>query len=195
MMFFKFSKQDVQEQQVVTMQPTVHPFAQQRAFMQEPVARQEPPVQTLSDNRKKQKEDACDFFSVDIYNIFKHKPELLEKGEDAEGRPVEKYTLELKPLELAVFHRVNVIKYETGHYDLCFSSKTNKVSEELKEFINYCANVLGLDFMQKGVFSNTEDVRDIRLGVFSRVWRREIRIENIYFTLTLVLYGIPPHKS
>jgi hypothetical protein len=194
MKFFKFTKQEVQEQQEVIMQPTVQPFAQQRPSMQEPVARQEPLAPVLSDNKKKQKDDACDFFHIDIYNIFKHNPDFVEKSEDADGQVVEKYTLPLRTPELSVFIQVNVTRYANGRYDLHFLSKTNEVSQELIEFVNYCADVLGSDFMQKGHFSD-KDVRDIRLGVFSRVWRREIRIENIYFSLSLTLYGIPPQES
>ncbi|MDR2117977.1 MAG: hypothetical protein LBP25_00365 [Tannerellaceae bacterium] len=173
------------------MQPTVPPSAQLRPPFKEPVARQEPPAP--SDNKKKQKDDACDFFHIDIYNIFKHNPVLLEQSVDAEGKPLEKYMLSLKTPELSVFTQVNISKYESGHYDLQFLSRSNEVPEELKEFITYCADVLGPDFMQKKYFS-ADDVRDLRLGVFSRVWRREIRIENIYFSLSLTLFRIPPPK-
>ncbi|MDR2810496.1 MAG: hypothetical protein LBB84_08100 [Tannerellaceae bacterium] len=175
------------------MQPTVQPFAQQRPSFQEPVARQELPVQSLSDNKKKQKDDACDFFHIDIYNIFKHNPEFFEKGESTDGRPIDKYILPLKTPELSVFLQVNISKYENGRYDLHFLSKSNEIPQELKDFIEYCADVLGADFMQKKYFSE-DDVRDLRLGVFSRVWRREIRIENIYFTLSLTLFNIPPQE-
>jgi hypothetical protein len=194
MNFFKFNKSDVQKKEV-TMQPTVHPFTQQRVSFQEPaVARQEPSVQPLSGNKKNQKDDACDFFNIDIYNIFKHNPEFLEKGENAEGRPVERYILPLEIPELSIFRQVNVSKYENGRYDLHFLSKSNEVPQELKDFIEYCADVLGPDFMQKKYFSD-DDVRDLRLGVFSRVWRRQMRIENINFTLSLTLLDIPPQTS
>ncbi|MDR2389466.1 MAG: hypothetical protein LBD89_06760 [Tannerellaceae bacterium] len=176
------------------MQPTVQPFTQQRPSFKELVARHEPSAQPLPENKKKPKDDACDFFHVDIYNIFKHNPEFLEKGLGSDGGPVERYVLPLEIPELSVFRQVNITKYANGRYDLHFLSKSNEVPQELKEFIAYCSDVLGPDFMQKKHFSE-DDVRDLRLGVFSRVWRRQMRIENINFTLSLTLIDIPPQTA
>ncbi|MDR1938417.1 MAG: hypothetical protein LBQ73_07955 [Tannerellaceae bacterium] len=176
------------------MQPTVQQPVQQKPSFHGSVTRQETMEQPLSGNRKRQKDDACDFFTIDIYNIFKHEPELVEKYDYAEGRPVEKYMLKLNTLELSVFNHLDILKYENGNYDLVFTSKTNEVSNDLKEFLEYCTGVLGVDFMQKGNFSDG-DVRDLRLGIFSRVWRRQIRIENVYFTLSMTLWDIPAQKS
>ncbi|MDR1918526.1 MAG: hypothetical protein LBQ65_02635 [Tannerellaceae bacterium] len=175
------------------MQQTVQQPLQRSSF-QGSITRQETSEQALSGNKRKQKDDACDFFTIDIYHIFKHEPEFVEKYEDDYGQTVEKYTLKLNTLELSVFNQVNILRYENGDYDLLFTSNSNVVSSELKDFVAYCADVLGPDFMQKRQF-NDEDVRDLRLGIFSRVWRREIRIENVYFTLSLSLYGIPAPKA
>jgi hypothetical protein len=194
MEFFKFIKQDTQKQQE---QPNTAPPTAEQTPSPEPapvVVPKKAPVQPpVHVPQKKQKEDACDFFSVDIYNIFKHKPAFAEKYTDGIGRTVEKYILKPDKWELSAFNRIDVLKYENGHYDLHFSGEEKTLNSEIIEFINYCTSVLGPDFMQKQDLS-ADDTRDMKLGAFSRVWNRHLRIENIYFTLSLTLYDITPQS-
>ena len=94
-------------------------------------------------------------------------------------------------VELSTFNLLDVFRYENGNYDLVFTGNEMQVKTELIDFIHYCVNVFGADFMQKKEFSQ-EDVRDMRLGIFSRVWHGQARIENINFRLSLTLYNIVP---
>jgi hypothetical protein len=140
---------------------------------------------------KKEKDDFGDFFSINIYNIFQYNPALTGKKEGAAGKGIEIYTLKLNGLELSTFHQVDVIRYENGHYDLVFSSSVTEIKDDLKAFIHFCVDNLGPDFMQKEGFT-AKDAQDIGLGVFSRVWCENIRIENVYYTLSMTLYDITP---
>ncbi|MDR1645470.1 MAG: hypothetical protein LBS05_06580 [Tannerellaceae bacterium] len=146
------------------------------------------------DKKKKNKDDACDFFHVNIYDIFRHEPEFVEKCTDNNDRMLEKYILKLANPELSAFDQIHILKYENGNYDLHFTGHARDVNDEIIEFINYCTDVLGIDFMHKGNFSEN-DIRDLKLGAFSRVWPTQIRIENVYYTLSLTLYDIPTQKQ
>jgi hypothetical protein len=180
--FLKQNGQKQEEEKEVTMQ--------EMPILQSPETENETAEQLFFETGKTPKEDICDFFHVNIYSIFKHSPELVERRKDADGGNVEVYTLKLAKPELNIFHQVDILKREDGSYDLHFSSRTNRMSEELTAFIHYCVDVLGPDFMQKRGISDS-DLRDMGLGVFSRIWIEQVRIENIYFTLSLTLYITP----
>ncbi|MDR0748779.1 MAG: hypothetical protein LBF62_04320 [Tannerellaceae bacterium] len=158
-----------------------------------------PPVSPLPPEKEKEKEedkeeeDIADFFTIDIYDIFKYNPISVRKGKGVNGYPVEIFELELPGLELSTFFKVEILHYENKRYDLVFVSNTNAAGDRLKKFIDFSCKVFGPDFMQKGSF-NADDLRDATLGVFSRIWYNKARIENTSFTLTLTLYGITPEK-
>jgi hypothetical protein len=143
--------------------------------------------------KKKPEGFACEFFNVSIYDIAQHNPELVEKGIDAHGHATEIYSLNLAEPEMALFHHVDVRKYANGNYDLRFTSQRNELTEEVSDFVDFCIEALGPDFMRKTNICN-DDVRDMRLGVFSRIWAGRVRIENIDFTLSLTLYNIEPKQ-
>ena len=190
--FFKFIRQndDVQkpkEQENVIKNVTI-PQTPVFPDATKPEVRTPP---SLPKNEKKQRNDACDFFNVMIYDIFSHKPEFMEKTKSGNGKVAEKFTLRLNEPELSTFNLLDVFRYENGNYDLVFTGNEMQVKTELIDFIHYCVNVFGADFMQKKEFSQ-EDVRDMRLGIFSRVWHGQARIENINFRLSLTLYNIVP---
>ncbi|MDR1556627.1 MAG: hypothetical protein LBS88_06305 [Tannerellaceae bacterium] len=200
--FFKFIKQDnenVRKQEEVSKQWQQQQKQQNVTILQAPVSqhitRQENKTdQTLSENKKTHKDDACDFFNVKIYHIFTHKPVFVERCEHENGQSVEKFTLELSQTELSTFDHLDIFKYENGNYDLLFTGNETKLTAELIDFINYCVGVLGPDFLQKKEISR-EDIRDMRLGIFSRTWHKQIRIENIYYKFSLTLYDIRPQPS
>jgi hypothetical protein len=184
--FFNFIRHDVQkegEQQNANTHPLPSP--------QISVIEKNKAEQPLPDKKKRQKDDIDDFFHVNIRNIFKHEPEFVEKYNDGNGKVVEKYMLGLQKPELSSFNQINILRYENGNYDLFFTGQTEVISEDMIDFVNYCADVLGDDFMRKKSFSE-KDIRDMNLGVFSRIWHDRVRIENIYYTLTLTLYNICP---
>jgi hypothetical protein len=179
MELFKFNKQDIQA-------PSTTQDTQEQQATLPPLPREQ---------EKTQKEDASDFFHVDIYDVFKHDPEFVEKYDNMQGQTVEKYTFKLSKPELSTFTQIHILKYGNGNYDLHFTSNVRELNTEMIDFINYCAGVLGPDFMQKTTYAKNDDLRDMRLGVFSRVWPKQVRIENVYFTLSLTLYDIPSPQS
>jgi hypothetical protein len=152
-----------------------------------------PPEKEKEKEKEKEEEDVADFFTVNIYDIFKYEPVSIRKDKGANGRPAEIFELELPELELSVFFKVEIHLYENKCYDLVFISRTNEASDRLKQFIDFSGKVFGPDFMQKGSF-NANDLRDAALGVFSRIWYNNVRIENTSFTLALTLYGILPER-
>jgi hypothetical protein len=178
---FRFNKPDIQA-----------PLITQDTKEQQAPPLPPPPPQ---EQKKEQKDDASDFFHINIYNVFIHDPEFVEKCDHVQGQTVEKYTLKLSKPELSTFDQVHILKYENGNYDLHFTGNVEELTAEMIDFVNYCASVLGPDFMQKTSYAGDKDARDMRLGIFSRVWPKQVRIENIYFTLSLTLYDIPSPKS
>jgi hypothetical protein len=199
--FFKFIRQNDEVQKpeeqknVTTLQTPVvrEAVRQENKIPQSPLPENKAP-QPLPENKKKQKDDACDFFNVKIYNIFMHEPVFTKKLELGNGKSVDKFTLNLNKPELSTFNHLDIFKYENGHYDLFFIGNELQMKPELVDFIHYCVGVLGPDFMRKKEFSQ-EDVRDMKLGIFSRIWREQVRIENIHFKLSLTLYDITPQLS
>ncbi len=133
---------------------------------------------------KNKKENIADFFKIDIYNIFKYDLVLTHQSTSNEL-----YTLHLKDIELDTFNHIDVNKYGNGSYDLIFKSKTNYIGIELKQFIDFCIEKLGSDFMNKKSITE-DDQRDATLGVFSRLWYNKIKIENLDFTISLTIYNI-----
>ncbi|MDR3141529.1 MAG: hypothetical protein LBU37_07390 [Tannerellaceae bacterium] len=153
-----------------------------------------PPPPPEKKKEKKEEEDIADFFTVNIYDIFKYNPESAGKGKGANGHPAELFELELPELELSAFFKVEILRYENQRYDLVFASNTNEIGDRLKKFIDFSCKAFGPDFMRKGSF-NANDLRDVPLGVFSRIWYGKARMENTSFTLTLTLYGITPGEQ
>jgi hypothetical protein len=138
---------------------------------------------------QKSKESIAGFFKINIHDIFNSQPVLI--GESlVDGRPAEKFVTKLSTRELSTFCAVEIVRFKGGDCLLTFlSDHINDVHDELKELIDFCLATYGPDFMKKGSFCE-EDYRDIRLGIFSRVWHDTIRIENLNFALTLTLYHI-----
>ncbi|MDR1981405.1 MAG: hypothetical protein LBQ39_07290 [Tannerellaceae bacterium] len=134
------------------------------------------------------------FFHIDIYHIFKHEPSLIEKSVDGDGNPVEKYTLNLKEMELSTFCKVHIIRFEDDTYNLVFTGDINEIKDDLKEFVQYCAVQFGPDFMRKEGITEG-DYRDMMLGVFSRIWYNHLCIENSHFTISLTLYHISNNRT
>ncbi|MDR0430537.1 MAG: hypothetical protein LBH58_08700 [Tannerellaceae bacterium] len=139
--------------------------------------------------RKKEKKDVADFFTVNIYEIFKHEPISVGNGTGTNGQPVEIFSFKLPDLELNTFYKVNILKYADNHYDLVFISNINDIRNELKEFVDFCMKTFGNDFMNKGSV-NKDDFRDATLGVFSRVWYGNACLENPNFAITLTLFDV-----
>jgi hypothetical protein len=191
--FFKFGKQHSQTSSNTEKAPETERPLSIETPVTPPVQKEIPTPLPSLPSEKKEKEDVADFFTVNIYDIFKYGPEPVRKGKGANGHPVEIFELELPELELSAFFKVEIHQYENKKYDLVFISNTNEAGDRLKQFIDFSGKAFGPDFMQKGSF-NANDLRDAALGVFSRIWYNKVRIENTSFTLTLTLYGITPER-
>ncbi|MDR1203073.1 MAG: hypothetical protein LBL58_15785 [Tannerellaceae bacterium] len=192
--FFKFGKHHSQTSSNTEKEPATERPLHIETPVTPPVQKEIPtPVASSPPKKKKEEEDVADFFTVNIYDMFKYEPVSVRKGKGANGHPVEIFELELPELELSAFFKVEIHQYENKRYDLVFISKTNEAGDRLKQFIDFSGKAFGPDFMQKGNF-NANDLRDTALGVFSRIWYNKVRIENASFTLTLTLYGITPER-
>jgi hypothetical protein len=185
--FFKFGKQHKQE-----------PSEFQN--IQAPIEKEVLPIpqvipQEVKENKSiftpqpgKKKNDISDLFRINIYDIFKYAPKLVETI-TLQGETAEKYSVKLPNPELGTFDKADIIKYPNGAYDLIFAGNINEISKELKEFVDFCVSKYGKDFMNKeGIVR--QDHCDLVLGVFSRVWHNKLRIENVNFTISLSMYHI-----
>jgi hypothetical protein len=190
---FNFTKQNVEstpEVKAPEARQAVPPPAVNPAPVRPEIKRNKPIDPPSSKNNK---DDVSSFFSININNIFKHKPELTGSHEYAKDRRAEVFLLKLNHLELATFHKVYIIQYEDSHYDLAFRSAISGVKPEVQEFMAFCASKYGPDFMGKGDFMEA-DISDLNLGAFSRLWMNKIRIDNVYMHINLTLYDIKPDK-
>ena len=147
-------------------------------------------VQKPSTRSKGKKENLGDLFKVNIYNMFKYDPKLVEET-SLNGKQVKKYTLKLPDLELSTFYKAEITQHLDGTYDITFLSNVNEIRQGMVDFIDLCINLYGTDFMNKGNITN-DDYRDSSMGVFSRIWYNKLRIENVYFTMSLTIYNITP---
>ena len=190
---FNFTKQNVEstpEVKAPEARPVVPPAPANPAPAKTETKRNKPADLISGRNMK---DDVSAFFNVSIHNIFKHKPEPTGNHEYAKGRLSEVYLLKLNQLELGTFNKVYVIQHEDSCYDLAFRSVISGVKPELQEFMAFCAEKYGPDFMRKGEFTEA-DLSDLNLGAFSRLWMNKIRIDNIYMHINLTFYDIQPDK-
>ncbi len=187
---FNFKKQNKQK----SPEPKHNPVQPTPVISQKPLPDQEIQIETKEEKPKfisqprKKKDDISSLFKINIYDIFKYDPKLISNI-TIQGKSAEKYSYKLPDLELGTFYRVDIIKYNDGAYELIFVSNINEVRKELKEFIDFCVNKYGKDFMNKGEIVK-EDYRDLPLGVFSRVWHNRLRLENLNYTISLTLYNL-----
>lgn len=194
--FFNFGKQNKNR---APQSETEEPKAERPSVEQPPIATppmpppaEETQVPFLRKKSKKEEAGPETFFSIDIYNIFKYKPQLL--GEVAvNGKPAEKYTLKLKDLELDTFYKVEILKYKNEKYDLVFMGNVNEIRNGIIEFIDFCLKAYGPDFMNRGSIS-PEDRRDLSMGVFSRIWYNRLQINNLDFKVSLTIQNITPKE-
>ena len=155
-----------------------------------PVTPSRAEVQKHSTRSKGKKEDIGDLFKINIYNMFKYEPKFIEDTL-LNGKQVKKYTLKLPDLELATFYKAEIVQHQNGTYDITFLSNVNEIRQNLVDFVDSCLNLYGTDFMNKGSIVD-DDYRDSSMGVFSRIWYNKLRMENVYFTMSLTLHNITP---
>lgn len=191
--FFKFRKNNSQTSLNIKKEPVTEKTQNVETPVVLPIQREIPKPVVFSPKKQKEKEDIADFFTVNIYDIFKYDPKSVRKGRGSDGCPIEIFELELPELELSTFFKVEILQYENKQYDLVFISNIDEIRDDLRSFIDFSCKAFGLDFMKKGSIG-ANDLRDAALGVFSRIWYNKVRIENTSFTIALTLYGITPTK-
>lgn len=191
--FFKFRKQHSQTSSDIKKQPVIQRPSNIETPIVPPIQQEIPKPFIPTPKKKKEKEDIGDFFTINIHDIFKHNPKPIGERKGNNGKPVNVFELKFPELELDTFFKVNILQNEDQRYDLEFISNINEIRDNMKEFIDFARKTFGLDFMNKGAV-NENDSRDTALGVFSRIWYNNARIENKTFTITLTLYNITPSK-
>ena len=135
-----------------------------------------------------------DFFNIDVYDIFKY-PEIKfrESGVNSVGGQINTYYLHLPSLELGMFDHLEIILHPTGEKALTFNGNYNKLSKEVINFINYCAEKYGPDMLSSNGSGlvTSEEISKISQGLtFSRMWK-EININNYNRTFELALLDVP----
>lgn len=183
--FFNFWRKGKKE----TVKPQLKSLPAHPVEPIEPIEPKKPiEVKPVKNDRPTPLPALCDLFRINICNIFKYEPKLIEET-TAGGKPVKKYSLKLPELELSTFYKAEIIQHNDGTYDLVLQSNVNEIRKGLADFIDFCTREYGPDFMHKGSVADS-DYRDVPLGVFSRIWYNKLRIENTYFTISLTIYNV-----
>lgn len=131
-------------------------------------------------------EKLADFFNIDIHDIFKYQPVLVEKDANKSSPPVDIYALNCREWVLATFAEVDIIRFGERDYNLIFKSQLEHPPKELFRFINACAEKFGLDINGNGKVTK-EDVELMKYGLFSRFWR-DISIHNLDYRMTMMIF-------
>ncbi|WP_018669501.1 hypothetical protein [Bacteroides gallinarum] len=137
------------------------------------------------------KNDIADFFHIDINNLFQYSPTYSHSEENIAGKEVRHYKLRLKELELGVFYELKIIEVGENELNVSFIGRSSILTDELKEFINFCANCYGLDNSGYGRIEN-KDYLDVERKLFSRMWNK-IWITNLATdndNMEMVIYSL-----
>ena len=140
----------------------------------------------------KQPKDIGDFFGVDIYDIFRYSPTLIEDSVNEVGTHVRRYTLRLQDYELGTFYDAAIYQFDDGKYNLMMDGKDGKLTKQIADFVDYCAALYGID--RDGSREVTkDDYRKAEAGLFSRWWDGLI-IDNVnpQKRMSLTINGIVP---
>lgn len=135
------------------------------------------------------KNDISDFFKIDICDIFKYNPVFEGTELNSAGSRIDKYSLRFKELEMNMFFEVEIIKFQSGEYNLNFKGNTNIISEEAKEFIKFVFQQFGYDDNGKGNITSS-DYQDAQNEMFDRwwhhngIWMTNVAERNISLSLS-----------
>lgn len=114
-----------------------------------------------------------DFFSIDIHNVGEYGKTLIDEDKD---RGIAHYDIYLPNVQMGMFNQIEMIEFANSNsWNLHFIGISSQITKELIDFINFMLEKEGLDQFKKGRFSSNE-LRNIKIGTFSRVWR----MVNIY---------------
>ncbi|WP_455612846.1 hypothetical protein [Bacteroides congonensis] len=135
------------------------------------------------------KRDIKDFFSIDINNLFQYNPVYSHTETSPYGNEVKHYTLRLKKLELGIFYEAEILEVAENELNVIFKGRSNLLTKELVEFINFCADCLGLDSSGYGKVEKI-DYQHVDAHVFSRMWDK-IWIDNMTTpTIIMTIYSL-----
>jgi len=132
------------------------------------------------------KEKLVDFLNIDIHNIFKYQPILVEEDANKSIPRVDIYALNCNERVLSTFEEVDIIRFGEHEYNLIFKSQLDQPSSEMIRFINACADEFGLDINGQGKVTQ-EDIELMKYGLFSRFWR-DISIHNLDYQMTMMIF-------
>ena len=132
-----------------------------------------------------------DFFELDIRDIFKYSPQLIESKLNEAGTAINKFYLELPTMEMNMFDKAEIILHSNGEKNITFIGLPGYLSEPAYNFINFCAKEYGNDLSGEGIITK-EDVQRIFMGqYFSRMWNT-VDISNLdQGQLSVTLFNIP----
>lgn len=134
-----------------------------------------------------------DFFKIDINNLFKYNPDFRSSEKNSVGEDVKYYTLRLKELELSVFYELKIIEVGENEINVRFIGNSNKITSDLKSFIDFCAVKYGLDNLGHGKVEQ-KDYFSAERNVFSRMWNK-VRISNMDSNkMEMTIYSLPKTK-
>ena len=124
-----------------------------------------------------------DFFSIDIHNVGIYGKSLIDEDKD---RGVAHYDIYLPNLQMGMFNQIEMIEFANSNsWNLHFIGIMPQITKDLIDFINFMAEKEGLDQFKKCRFSSNE-IRDIKIGTFSRTWRKvNIYMEDDVFHILL----------
>lgn len=98
---------------------------------------------------------------------------LIDEDKD---RGIAHYDIYLPNVQMGMFNQIEMIEFANSNsWNLHFIGISSQITKELIDFINFMLEKEGLDQFKKGRFSSNE-LRNIKIGTFSRVWR----MVNIY---------------
>lgn len=136
---------------------------------------------TTNGTEKRRVSDIGDLFQVDIYDIFKHEPVLVE---EKDGKP---FLFKLDVDELGTFHELEIRKVGNDNVNLTFYSDTGLMTEQIVSFVNSCVLMYGLDNTKSG-YVNEKDLSMLKnIDYFSRMWSNVwITCDSGVFEITLL---------
>lgn len=139
-----------------------------------------------------------DFFELDIKDIFKYSPQLIESKLNEAGTAINKFYLELLELpvglpvmEMGMFDKVEIILHPNREKTITFIGLPGYLSESAYNFINFCAKEYGDDLSGASIITK-DDIQRIFMGrYFSRMWNK-VDISNLeQGQLSVTLFDVP----
>lgn len=141
-----------------------------------------------SKDKLPEKTELNDFFKIDINRLFQYSPVLVGTEATSFGTKVTKYSLNLPQEELGMFNQLEINEVADNELNIKFIGTANRMTDELKEFIEFCVAKYGKDMAGLGSFT-AQDKQRIGSNTFTRSWE-DVRVDNISGKLTVSILGL-----